>query len=321
MLKNLAHDIQEASDRISPHILQTPLLYSNELSRLNQGEVFLKLESEQYTGSFKARGSLNKIIKYQDQKAHGFIAASTGNHAQGVARGLALTDSPGRIIMPHSTKSTKRKAVESYGVPIEIFGNNPIESEEYARELAEKTGSIWVSPYNDLDVIAGQGTMAMEITDQLSKVDSVLGCIGGGGMMSGLSSWFDHFDSDTQMIGCLPEHSPEMYLSVEKGEVVILDEIPDTLSDGSAGGLEKDAITFDICKELIDDYVLTSEKEIAHSIRWMVDTYHKIIEGSAGVALASFLKNPDRYVGKTVVIIICGSNIETKTLLEVLSNS
>ena len=158
----------------------------------------------------------------------------------------------------------------------------------------------------------------MEIIEELNDIDYVFGCIGGGGMMSGISSCFKERSSQTKLIGCLPEKSAEMYLSVQKGEVVVLEEPEETLSDGSAGGLEPDSITFDICRELVDDYQTVSEQEIAENIVWMMNKHHKIIEGAAAVALASFKKQAARLKGKKVVIVICGSNISNDTLKTLL---
>ncbi len=316
---NLVREIIAAGKRIENHILKTPVLHSPFLSELNSGEVFLKLESEQYTGSFKARGALNKILKLSDEeKRKGLIAASTGNHGQGFARAVGISGTRGTIILPENTDPSKVEALKSYDVRLEFFGKNSLEAELHAKSEALKRDMIWVSPYNDYDVIAGQGTIGLEITSQLDHVDAVLGCIGGGGMMSGVSTWMKHESPMTRMVGCLPENSPEMYLSVQQDEVVILDNPKDTLSDGSAGGLEVGAVTFDICRKLVDDYILVNENEIAKAIRYIVEKHHKIIEGSAGVSVASFIKNPGKFRNQRVVIIICGANINAEKLKKIL---
>ena len=193
-----------------------------------------------------------------------------------------------------------------------------METELKAKKQAKEMGMIWVSPYNDYDVIAGQGTIGLEVTSQLENIDVIMGCIGGGGMMSGVSSWIEKESPKCKIVGCLPENSPEMFLSVQRDKVVILDNPKETLSDGSAGGLEKDAITFEICKELIKEYILVSETEIANAIRIVVEKHHKIIEGSAGVSVACFIKNVREFKGQRIVIIICGANISIEKLKEVL---
>ncbi len=316
---NLFPEIVAAEKRIKTNILKTPLYPSNYLSQLSKGQVFLKLENEQYTGSFKARGALNKILSATPEEvATGFITASTGNHAQGFARALSIAGATGTIFLPENASPAKVEALKSYPVELEFYGHNSLETELHAKAVAEKRGLIWVSPYNDPLIVAGQGTMGLEINAQApNSVDYVLGCIGGGGMMAGVSTAMKNVSPQTTVVGCLPEKSPEMYLSVQAGKVVFID-FEETLSDGSAGGLEDGSITFPICQKYVDEYILVSEQEIADSIRLIAQKHHKIIEGAAAVAVASFLKNIDKYKGKTVVIIICGANISMKKLKEIL---
>lgn len=316
---NMYQEIKEAGERIRPEILKTPLFYSTYLSDLNKGEVYLKLESEQYTGSFKARGALNKVLRMsQVDRDKGLVTASTGNHAQGFARALTIAKAKGTIFLPTNAEPSKVEALKYYDADLEFYGDDPLTTELHAKQVAKDKGQIWVSPYNDPEVIAGQGTLAVEITDELKDVDAVFGCIGGGGMMSGVGSWFKQERPKTKIIGCLPTNSPEMYLSVKKGEVVMLDEYQPTLSDGSAGGLEEDSITFELCRDLIDSYELVDEEDIAAQIKYMVDKHHKIIEGAAAVALSAFMNTAANYIGQRVVIIICGANITTSKLKELI---
>lgn len=316
---NWIEEIEKAHQRIKDDVLKTPLFHSTYLSAMNDGKVFLKLESEQHTGSFKARGALNKVRSLSDEeKKAGLLTASTGNHAQGFARACSIAGGEGTIFLPENADKGKVEALRHYPVKLEFFGNNCLDTELHAKGIAAERGQLWVSPYNDAMVIAGQGTIGIEILEQCKGVDYIFACIGGGGMISGVSSWVKHHSPNTKIIGCLPEASPEMYLSVQKGEVVVLEEELDTLSDGSAGGLEEDSITFEICKELVDDYVLISEEEIAHAIRFMANKHHKIIEGAAGVAVASYMKMADDLKGATVAIVVCGANISTDKLKALL---
>ncbi len=316
---NLFPEIIAAEKRIKGNILRTPLFPSNYLSQLSGGQVYLKLENEQYTGSFKARGALNKILSTTPaERKIGFITASTGNHAQGFARALTIAGATGTIFLPENASPAKVEALKSYPVKLEFFGHNSLETELHAKAAAEESGLIWVSPYNDPLIIAGQGTMGLEMNFQAKgPIDYVLGCIGGGGMMSGVATAIKNISPTTKVIGCLPEKSPEMYLSIKAGKVVFID-FEETLSDGSAGGLEDGSITFPICQQYVDDYTLVSEEAIADSIRLIAEKHHKIIEGAAGVAVASFLQEIETYQGKTVVIIICGANISMKKLKEIL---
>jgi len=316
---NLTEEISQAARRIGPHVLKTPLFHSPYLDELNHGEVYLKLESEQYTGSFKARGALNKVLSLApEQKANGLLTASSGNHAQGFARALAISGDRGLIYLPENAEPSKVEALKHYGVELAFHGNDCLKTELHARAQAAEKGMVWVSPYNDPMVIAGQGTVGKEILEHLPGVDVVLATVGGGGLISGIAAWIKDHSPETEIVGCLPENSPEMYLSVMQGELVMLDEPQPTLSDGSAGGCEPGAITFDLCRELVDDYILVSEEEIADAIRWMADKHHKIIEGAAGVALGAFMKEPGRFEGKKVAIVICGANITTETLKNLL---
>lgn len=315
----LHREISDASARIKGQVLKTPLFYSTYLSELSSGEVYLKLESEQYTGSFKARGALNKVLKLSPEvRSKGLVTASTGNHAQGFARALTIAGAKGTIYLPTNAESSKVEALKYYDAQLEFHGDDPLTTELYAKEIAANTGQVWVSPYNDWDVIAGQGTIGVEITEELSDVEAVFGCIGGGGMMSGVASWIKEVSPGTKIVGCLPANSPEMYLSVKQDKVVMLDEYKPTLSDGSAGGLEEDSITFEICKGLIDSYELVEEIKIAERIKFMVDKHHKIVEGAAAVALSGFIDNAQQYINQKVVIIICGANITTSKLKEIL---
>jgi len=284
---------------------------------LNGGKVYLKLESEQYTGSFKARGALNRILAASAaEKKRGFITASTGNHAQGFANALSITGDKGTIYLPENADKSKIEALSNYDVSLKYFGTGCLETELKAKQISTELGATWVSPYNDVKIIAGQGTLAAEVTHILSP-DVVMACIGGGGLMSGVSTWFKNHSPDVQVIGCLPENSPEMYHSVKENRIVEM-EPRDTLSDGSAGGLEPGAITFDICKENVDDFCLVSEERIADAIKFMVHKHHKIIEGAAGVTIASFKKMAGQLEGKTVVLVVCGCNISTEKLAQII---
>lgn len=311
--------IKKAHARIAPHILRTPLMHSRYLDDGQGGGVYFKLESEQHTGSFKARGALNKVMtSTAAEKAAGMVTASTGNHGLGFARALTVTGDRGTIYLPENAVPSKVEALRHYQVELAFHGRDCLETELHAKEQARRSRMLWVSPYNDPAVIAGQGTVGKEILEDLPDVDAVLATVGGGGLMSGIASWLRIEKPGIEIVGCLPENAPEMYLSVQKGKPVILDEPMETLSDGSAGGCEPDSITFPLCRDLVDDYVLISEGEITAAIRWMVEKHHKIIEGAAGVALAAYLKNRERFAGKKVVVVICGGNIDMEKLRAIL---
>lgn len=317
---NIKH-IDEAGRRIDSHILKTPLIRSNWLSDFCDGEVYLKLESEQYTGSFKARGSLNKLMWLQEQDINKLaVTASTGNHGLGFARALDLLDIEGRIYLPKNAVQSKVESIKAYNAEIEFYGDDPYTTEIHARKTAEENGWIYISPYNDEQVIAGQGTIGREITNQTDYVDNLLATVGGGGLISGIATYLKREWSSTRIIGCQPQNSPEMSTSVRAGEYREIESRP-TLSDGSAGGFERNAITFELCKKLVDQFILASENEIASAIRSTVARHHKIIEGSAGVAIASLLKNASQFKDQKTVVIVCGANIAMEKLQKIICSA
>ena len=313
-------EILDARKRIGSEIMVTELLHSPILSEKIEGRVYLKMESEQHTGSFKARGSLNKILSLTDnQISKGIVTASTGNHALGVARALEIAGLNGTIFLPVNASSQKIKRLKKYPVELRFHGNSSLETEIYARNVASTEDRTWISPYNDAKVIAGQGTIAMEISEQLEGYNDILATVGGGGMISGIGAYTKSISPRVNIVGTLPENSPEMAISLEKGEVYTMEESLETLSDGSAGGLEEDSITFPICQNVVDETLLVSESEIAQSIKLIYNSHNKIIEGSAGVAVAALIKNIVRFKNRTVVVIICGGNISQQKFSQILN--
>jgi threonine dehydratase len=316
---NWIEEIARAHRRIRQHVLRTPLFHSPILSGMNHGDAYLKLESEQYTGSFKARGALNKLLSLTEQERQaGLVTASTGNHAQGFGRACRVAGVRGTVFLPENADESKVESLGQYPVDLEFYGTTCVDAELRAKAVARERGQTWVSPYNDPMVIAGQGTIGLEMLEQCSGLDRIFVCIGGGGLVSGIATWCRHHSPGTKIVGCLPEAAPEMYLSVKAGKVVALEKAMETLSDGSAGGLEEDAMTFAMCRELVDDYVLVSETEIADTIRFMVDKHHKIVEGAAAVAIAGFMKQARELDGETVAVVVCGANISMTKLKSLL---
>ncbi|MEQ8424112.1 MAG: pyridoxal-phosphate dependent enzyme, partial [Cyclobacteriaceae bacterium] len=186
-------------------------------------------------------------------------------------------------------------------------------TEVYARKLALENDQIYISPYNDEEVIAGQGTIGVELHRQLPDLDAVLVSVGGGGLIAGIASYLKSVKPNIQVIGCLPANAPVMYECIKAGKIIDVAEQP-TLSDGTAGGIDYDAITFDLCKELIDDYVLTTEDEILQAMKLVLKHHHQIIEGSAGVAVAAIQHMKKKFQGKKIAIIICGGNVSEEVL-------
>lgn len=317
---DILEEIQDARRRIEKDTLRTPLLLSHHLSERVGGRVYLKLESEQHTGSFKARGALNKLAWLEEQGNRRFvITASTGNHGLGVARALRVLGREGRIVIPETTVTAKAEALRGYGADVERHGSDGFEAEVYARRRAEEEGWEYVSPYNDPQVIGGQGTIAMEILGQLEgSLDNVFVTVGGGGLVSGIGIWLKAEPPGVRVIGCQPERSPEMALSVRSGRYTTV-ESRETLSDGSAGAFEERSITFDLCRRVVDEFLLTSEEEIADALRLVLARERKLVEGSAAVAVAALLQQPGRWRDQTSVVVLCGGNISTDKLRAILA--
>jgi len=316
---NLVEEIIEAEKRIRKFIRTTPLEYSIYLSKNRQTKVYLKLENIQRTGSFKLRGALNKFLSLtKKEKERGVISASSGNHGSALAYVLKKFNYNGKIYLPEYASSAKVQLLEKYGVDIEFYGSDCVQTELYARKIAEQTGKVFISPYNDIKIIGGQGTIGIELEKQLPEVNTVFVPIGGGGLISGITGFLKHKNKKINIIGCLPENSPVMYESIKAGKIIKMSSKP-TLSDGTAGQIEEGSITFDICKKLVDDYILLSEKEIKNAILFIMEKHNFLIEGSGALSVAAFLKYRKKLKGKNIVLIISGAKISLPTLKEILT--
>lgn len=316
---NIHAEVQKADQRINPHIRQTLLEKSIFYSQKFQANVFLKMENLQHTGSFKVRGAMNKILSLSDEELErGVVTASTGNHGAGVAFSLQKTGAKGIVFVSENASLSKVEAIKRLGAEVRYAGNDSVEAENYAREFANQNGLTYVSPYNDLQIIGGQGTIGVELINQLDEIDAVFVSIGGGGLISGIAGYLKSVKPNIQIIGSSPENSQVMIQSVKMGKLVgDLPSLP-TLSDGTAGGIEDNAITFEFCQKLVDEFVTVSEEEIKNALLEFIDTHHFLIEGSAAVAIASYLKLQEKFIGKNVVIVLCGANIGVETLKKIL---
>jgi len=314
--------ITEAHARIRSHIRHTPLEHSVLLSKMTGANVYLKLENWQLTGSFKLRGAMNKILSIPkaERQDKTFVAASTGNHAAGFAYAIKKLGLRGEVFLPKIVSPSKLEYLRSFGVPLHFHGQDSLETEIHTREYANTHGHILVHPYNDSDIIAGQGTIGLEIAQDLSEVEAVFVPVGGGGLVAGIAGYLKSYNTDIQIIGCEPTNSPEMSISIERGHIIEELIAKPTLSDGTAGGIEQGAITFDLCKKLVDEFVLVSEKEIAEALLWLLKNRQMMVEGSAGLALASLLKTTEKYQGKNVVLIVCGRRLSFEKLQKIVSS-
>jgi threonine dehydratase len=295
--------------------------YSVLLSEELGCDVYFKCEHNQRTGSFKFRGASNKIRLLDDEVASkGVITASTGNHGQGLALAGRARQVPVTVYAPATASAAKLRKIELYGASIELVQGDALAAELAAAEAARVRGMTFVSPYNDLDIIAGQGTVGMEIAEQLPGADAVFIAVGGGGLMSGTASALRQLQPQTEIVACWPQVAHSMHACLQAGEIVDVAE-EETLSDGTAGGVEPGSVTFELCRQLIDRQVLVGEDEIADAMRALAHKEQWIVEGAAGVALAAMQQCRADYRGKTVVVVLCGRNITMEKYLRVLNEN
>lgn len=302
-------EVARAEQRIRPWVRETPLQRSAPLSDGSGASVFLKLENLQHTGSFKARGAFSRLLALSDaERARGVIAASTGNHGAAVAYAMRTLGIPGRVVVPGDADQAKVGAIRSLGAEVEVHGDDSAVSERHARAAAAREGATYVSPYNDPLVVGGQGTVGVELARQMPSAAAVYIALGGGGLLAGVAAYLKSVWPGVQIIGASPERSAVMIESIRAGRILSLPSAP-TLSDGTAGGVEDDAITFAPCRALADTLVTVTEEEIGDSMRLMRRAHQATVEGAAGVAIAAALRERDRWRGGTIVVIVCGGNI------------
>jgi len=322
-IENIVNEVLMAEKNIRAHVNTTEVLKSDYLSSLTGGEVYLKLENQQKTGSFKLRGAVNKVLSLSDEECEiGIITASTGNHGLAFATASGLRDHvKAQLFVPKTASQMKLNKIKALGnLEINEYGNDSSATEEYAKKFAEDNYMTWVSPYNDLKIIGGQGTVGVEIAEQLdSDLDAVLITIGGGGLISGTASYLKSVLPDVLIMGCVPANSPEVYWAIRDKKYVESMSL-DTISDGSAGGYEKGAITLDIIEAVTDRYQEVSEDEIKEAMKLIYKHDQQIIEGAAGVSVASFIKNKELFKGKKVCIVICGGNINLELFESIVNN-
>src|SRR5436305_2609359 len=310
----LAAKVMEAAQRIRPVVVETPVQQIEGLAPAEGVELFFKLENLQSTGSFKLRGASNKILSLSPaEAARGVIAASNGNHGLGVAAAAQGAGIAAEVYVANHVSPSKARRIQEYGAHIKRVGNDPLEAELAARAAASEQDKVFISPYNDFEVMAGQGTIAFELLRQLPALDAIFVAVGGGGLIGGIGAYLKCASLQTEVVGCWPENSPVLYQSIKAGRILDVAEEP-TLSESTAGGLEPGSVTLEICSRVLDTSVLVSETEILDAMRKIRALKGWVIEGAAGVAVAAFLKNAERYKGKRVAVVICGANVSEKVL-------
>jgi threonine dehydratase len=311
--------ILEADVGIRPQVPVTPLDLSPALSAALGCEVLLKCEHLQPTGSFKVRGAANKVHMLDAAaRRAGVITASTGNHGQGVARAGALAGVTVSVYVGAATAPQKMAAIRALGAQVVVIDGPPIDAELEARRQAEIQGKTYISPYNDLDVVAGQGTIGVELARQGPELGAVFVSVGGGGLISGIGTALKRLSPHTRVVGVWPENSPCMLAALQAGTIVDTVEYP-TLSDATAGAVETGSVTFPICRDVIDETLTVTESEIASAMRTVAQTDRWMIEGAAGVAVAGLVKSAAAWQGRKVAAVICGRNIALDKFLHAVS--
>lgn len=305
-------DIKDAMEIIRDLVERTPLAYSRFLSEFCRGEVYLKLENLQITNSFKIRGALNKMLHLRAEEIRqGVVTASAGNHALAVAIGAEKLNLSVKIVVPKSTPKVKIDKIRKYNVELILHGDIYDEAEVKAIDLAKSEGLTYISPYNDRLVVAGQGTVGLEILEDFPGVDVVVVPVGGGGLISGVSIAVKSIKSSVRVVGVQSEASPVMYESLKAGKIVDV-EMRESIADGLFGGIEKDSITFGIAQKYVDDFLLVTEKTIRKAIFLLWEKERQVAEGAGAVSIAPIIENKGLFMGKKVVAVISGGNIENE---------
>lgn len=310
------YDFIEARERLGTVIEKTKLIHSNIFSDETGNDVYIKPENLQKTGSFKLRGAYNKIAKLtEEEKAKGVIAASAGNHAQGVALGAQKLGIKSVIVMPTHTPLIKVEATRKFGAEVILAGDVYDEAYAYARELQEKEGYIFIHPFDDEDVIEGQGTIALEVLEEVPEADIIMVPIGGGGLISGVASAAKLKNPQIKIIGVEPEGAASAIAALKNGHVVELEEA-NTIADGTAVKRIGDT-TFEYIKEYVDDIVTVSDYELMEAFLLLVEK-HKIVAENSGILSVAGLKKLNAK-GKKIISILSGGNIDVLTISSMIN--
>lgn len=312
-------DILRARRALEGIVHRTPLERSAPLSALAEAEVFLKLEVFQQTGSFKVRGAVNRISQLSPaERGRGLVTASAGNHALGVAHGAALFGAGATIVLPAAASAAKVAALKRYPVDLVLHGENYDAAEGEARRLERDRGLTYVSSYNDPGVVAGQGTIAIEVLEDRPDLDAILVPVGGGGLIAGIAVWCKGMHPAIRVTGVQSEASPAMHAARQAGRMIPV-AIGPSLADGLAGNLEPDTVTFPLIQRYVDDIALVAEADIARAIAFLLDEHHLVVEGAGAVGVAALLAGKAGPVqGRKVAVVLSGRNIATRDLVKLL---
>jgi threonine dehydratase len=303
-------EIQDARNSIRDDVKKTPLVKSKYLSGLTGSDVYLKLENLQLTNAFKIRGALNRMIHLTaEEKARGIIAASSGNHAQAVAIGAEKLNLTATVVVPETTPRIKIEKIRKHKVELILHGEQYDFAEQYAKELAKERRLTFISSYNDPFIVAGQGTVGLEILEELPTADSLVVPVSGGSILSGVAVAAKSIKPSIEVLGVQPENVAAMYYCLKAGKVINV-EMKHTIAEGLDGNIEQGCITFELVQRYVDEILLTNEDTIKKMIRLLWEKERQVVEPSGAVSIAPIVETPKRFAGKRTVAVITGGNID-----------
>jgi threonine dehydratase len=309
------HDIEAAAGRLAGQVLDTPFVESRTISQLTGCQVFLKFENLQYTASFKERGACNKLAQLSaDERARGVIAMSAGNHAQGVAYHAHRLGIRAVIVMPRFTPGVKVERTRGFGAEVLLHGDTLDESRSHARELAEREGLVFVHPYDDEAIVAGQGTLALEMLREQPDLDTLVIAIGGGGLIAGIATAAKAIRPDIRIVGVQTERFPAMVNAIQGTH---LPQGTSTIAEGIAVGTPG-VITEAIVRKKVDELLLVDEGDIEQAIVMLLEIEKTLVEGAGAAGLAALIKHPQRFAGQRVGLVLCGGNIDPMLLASII---
>ncbi len=310
-----ADDVRAAAMRIQGQVIRTPTLESRTLGELTGSRVFLKFENLQFTAAYKERGALNRLLALnEEERKRGVIAMSAGNHAQGLAYHARRLGIPATIVMPRFTPLVKVQQTEGHDAEVVLFGEKLEEATEHALEIAKKRGLVFVHPFDDPLVMAGQGTAALEMLEDAPAIDTLIVPIGGGGLISGCSVIAKDINPDIEIVGVQAELYPSMKAAVA-GEPIVADG--DTLAEGIAVKFPGSR-TVPVVKALVSDILLAAERDLERAVSMLLAIEKTVVEGAGAAGLAALLAHGRRFRGRNVGLVLAGGNIDMRLLANVL---
>ncbi|MBB6452308.1 threonine dehydratase [Salirhabdus euzebyi] len=304
--------IHDARNNIMDTVIKTPMYTSEQLNKISKNNIFLKGEHVQKTGSFKIRGATNKVKQAVEEGAKYITAASSGNHGQAVAYIANKLGVPSKIVVPEDAVLSKLNAIESYGGLIEKCGTTSAERLPRAKEIAKKENGIFIPPYDDPFIMAGQGTVGLEIIDQIESADIIIVPIGGGGLLSGILTAIKETKPSIKVIGVEPEVANDTFLSLQAGKITSIHDAP-TIADGLRTSQPGD-LTFPVLLKYLDDLILVSEEEIKHAFQFVLERMKQLIEPSSATTIAAAMFHKLGVENKNIVAVISGGNVDIKQI-------